>query len=32
MSDIILNDENIKNKIYTIRNLQVMMDKDLAEL
>lgn len=32
MSDIILNDENIKNKIYTIRNSQVMLDKDLAEL
>ncbi|MCK5062934.1 MAG: ORF6N domain-containing protein, partial [Candidatus Aenigmarchaeota archaeon] len=24
--------DDIKNKIYTIRNLQVMLDKDLAEL
>jgi len=24
--------ENIRSKIYTIRNLQVMLDKDLAEL
>lgn len=24
--------ENLKNKIYTIRNQQVMLDSDLAEL
>jgi len=29
---VILNGENIKNKIYTIRGLQVMLDRDLAEL
>lgn len=25
-------DDNIKTKIYTIRGLQVMLDRDLAEL
>ncbi|MDZ7818783.1 MAG: ORF6N domain-containing protein [Aliarcobacter sp.] len=28
----IINKENIQNKIYTIRGLQIMLDKDLAEL
>jgi hypothetical protein len=32
MSDLVLNEDTIKNKIYTIRNLSVMLDKDLAEL
>jgi hypothetical protein len=32
MQELIINENNIKNKIYTIRNLQVMLDKDLAEL
>ena len=27
-----LSADNIKNRIYTIRNMQVMLDKDLAEL
>jgi len=27
-----INEENIKNKIFTIRGMQVMLDKDLAEL
>ena len=29
---LIINEENIKNKIYSIRGLQVMLDRDLAEL
>ncbi|MCP4481360.1 MAG: ORF6N domain-containing protein [bacterium] len=28
----VFNQDNIKNKIYTIRGLQVMLDRDLAEL
>jgi hypothetical protein len=32
MQEIIINENNIKDKIYTIRNLQVMLDRDLAEL
>ena len=32
MQELIINENNIKNKIYTIRNLQVMLDRDLAEL
>ena len=32
MQELIINENNIKEKIYTIRNLQVMLDKDLAEL
>ena len=28
----ILHQENLKNKIYTIRGVQVMLDRDLAEL
>ncbi|MBI2576048.1 ORF6N domain-containing protein [Candidatus Woesearchaeota archaeon] len=31
-NEIILNENEIRGKIYTIRNLQVMLDKDLAEL
>ena len=31
-NSLILNRENIKSKIYLIRGLQVMLDKDLAEL
>lgn len=30
MNDLILNDENIKTKIYEIRGAQVMLDSDLA--
>ena len=32
MNEIMVNEENIKSKIYTIRGLQVMLDSDLAEL
>ena len=33
MKDIIMTDElEIQNRIYTIRNMQVMIDRDLAEL
>ena len=32
MSEIIIFEDRIKSKIYTIRNMQVMLDKDLAEL
>lgn len=32
MQELIINENNIKNKIYNIRNHQVMLDKDLAEL
>ncbi len=33
MNDIVMSDEHtIQNKIYTLRGLQVMLDKDLAEL
>ena len=32
MNELIINEQNIQNKIYTIRNTQVMLDKDLAEL
>ncbi|MFA6888557.1 MAG: ORF6N domain-containing protein [Candidatus Woesearchaeota archaeon] len=32
MNELILNTNTIKNKIYTIRNMQVMLDRDLAEL
>lgn len=31
MNELVV-DENIKNKIYTVRGLQVMLDSDLAEL
>ncbi|MBS7241105.1 MAG: ORF6N domain-containing protein, partial [Treponema sp.] len=29
---IILNESDLKNKIYTIRGVQVMLDSDLAEI
>lgn len=32
MNDIVINEENIKSKIYILRGLQVMLDRDLAEL
>lgn len=32
MDDIVLNEESIKNKIFTIRGFQVLLDRDLAEL
>ena len=32
MQNLIINENNIKDKIHTIRNNQVMLDKDLAEL
>src|SRR3989338_1900236 len=31
-NNLILNTDNIKSKIYTLRNQQVILDKDLAEL
>ena len=32
MNEIVTTEENIKNKIFTLRGLQVMLDRDLAEL
>ena len=32
MNEIMVNEESIKAKIYTVRDLQVMLDSDLAEL
>lgn len=32
MEELIINENNIKDKIHTIRNQQVMLDRDLAEL
>ena len=32
MQELIINENNIKDKIYNIRNLQVMLARDLAEL
>jgi hypothetical protein len=32
MQNLIINENSIKNKIHTIRNHQVMLDRDLAEL
>ena len=32
MQELIINENNIKNKIHTIRNHQVMLDRNLAEL
>lgn len=32
MNDLILNDENIKTRIYEVRGVQVMLDRDLAKL
>ena len=32
MNKLIINEENIQNKIYNIRNMQVILDSDLAKL
>ena len=32
MKDIIINENSIKNNIYTIRKVQVILDEDLARL
>ncbi len=32
MNDLSVNDPNIKSRIFTVRNVQVMIDRDLAEL
>jgi hypothetical protein len=32
MNGLVINEENIQNKIYTIRGVQVMLDEDLAKL
>lgn len=32
MNDLVLNDENIKTRIYEVRGVQVMLDRDLAKL
>jgi hypothetical protein len=32
MNELIINEQNIQNKIYTIHGVQVMLDRDLAEL
>ena len=32
MNELVINEQNIQNKIYTIRGVQVMLDRDLAEL
>jgi len=32
MNKIVVTEQNIQNKIYTIRGVQVMLDRDLAEL
>jgi len=32
VNDLSVNDKGIKNRIFTIRNVQVMIDRDLAEL
>jgi len=32
MNEIIINEQTIQNKIYTIRGIQVMLDRDLAKL
>lgn len=32
MNDLVLDNENIKNKIYEIRGVQVMLDRDIAKL
>ena len=32
MNELLIHDDTIKNKIFTIRGFQVMLDKDLAEL
>lgn len=32
MNELIINEQTIQNKICTIRGMQVMLDRDLAEL
>lgn len=32
MNELVLNEDNIKSRIYTLRNMQVMLDKDLGDL
>lgn len=32
MNEIVISEQNIQNRIYTIRGMQVMLDRDLAEL
>lgn len=32
MSEIVVSEQNIQNRIYTIRGMQVMLDRDLAQL
>ena len=32
MNELVIDNQTIQNKIYTIRGLQVMLDSDLAEL
>ena len=32
MNKLIINEQKIQNKIFTLRNQQVMLDRDLAEL
>nr|WP_108064367.1 ORF6N domain-containing protein [Poseidonibacter lekithochrous] len=32
MNELLINEDTIKNKIFTIRGLSVMLDRDLAEL
>lgn len=32
MNELIIDNQTIENKIYTIRNIQVMLDRDLADL
>lgn len=32
MNEIVVSEQNIQNKIYTIRGMQVMLDRDLAQL
>jgi len=32
VNELVINEQNIQNKIYTIRGVQVMLDRDLAEL
>ena len=32
MQEIVINEQHIQNKIYTLRGLQVMLDSDLAVL
>ena len=32
MNKLIIDEQNIQNKIYTVRDMQIMLDKDLAEI